>query len=569
MYLNVIALDLDGTIAEQDTVDEKTWKVLRKARTKGFSIILVTGRQLNVISDIGPFEEVCDAIVAENGAAVFFPKNNTVLLPFGHLAKVVIDELKAAKMPLERGMAIAATWVPHDKQVLEILSRIGYAATVEYNKGAVMILPPGATKGTGLLTALNELGFSPHNVVAFGDAENDRSFFQQAELAVAVANATPEIKAVADVILDEKDGAGVRSVIQKLMAGEIPPHYTRDHHKIQLGKMKDDTPIEISPVALLNGNLCIAGSSGTGKSWLAGFLIERLLHHEYQLCVIDPEGDYRSIKAFSHTLLLGGTENAPPPVNNVITLLEYSNISLILDLSLYTLQEKVDYVAELMAGLCNLRARRGKPHWFLLDEAHYFCPKEGNDLVDLMIKEMKCGGFGMISYRPSQLNPAVLKAINSWVVTCMKDKNELTLLNPYMEDQCKATSYEVLSSLGKGQAYLCMEEPTQLDGPKPGIVEYRSNERTVPHVRHLHKYLRAPCPTPSDSIFMSVPTIKDPGMQPVSGISANPLPVFRKKRSGFTCKTRILKNGFAKFCLTRNWPEGSARSHAAISKGIC
>ena len=52
-----------------------------------------------------------------------------------------------------------------------------------------MVLPLGATKGTGLAYALHELGYSPHNVAACGDAENDRSLFEVAEYAAAVANA--------------------------------------------------------------------------------------------------------------------------------------------------------------------------------------------------------------------------------------------------------------------------------------------------------------------------------------------------------------------------------------------
>ena len=48
-----------------------------------------------------------------------------------------------------------------------------------FNKGAVMILPSGVNKATGLAAALEELGLSPHNVVGVGDAENDHAFLER------------------------------------------------------------------------------------------------------------------------------------------------------------------------------------------------------------------------------------------------------------------------------------------------------------------------------------------------------------------------------------------------------
>ncbi|MBK8504408.1 MAG: HAD family phosphatase [Saprospiraceae bacterium] len=210
MYFKIIAIDLDGTIALDDHIEAQTWKILQKVRKAGHSIVLVTGRRLNEIDRLGPFEDLCEAIVAENGATIYFPANQSVLLPFGHLSPEVVKKLYSLNIPLEKGMAIVATTQPYTQQVVEAIASTGYAVTVEYNKGAVMILPPGATKGTGLMVALRELGYSVHNVMAFGDAENDRSLFDKAELAVAVQNADPGIKELADIVLDKENGKGVR-----------------------------------------------------------------------------------------------------------------------------------------------------------------------------------------------------------------------------------------------------------------------------------------------------------------------------------------------------------------------
>ena len=214
---------------------------------------------------------------------------------FAYNRKLILGGIE---IPFEKGMAIWSTWIPHDKVAVEILSRTGYASTLEYNKGAVMLLPPGATKGTGLLAALHEMGYSPRNVIAIGDGENDRSLFEQSELSVAVGNAKPEIKEIADIVLEKPNGAGVRAFIDRLIASDLPKHISREKKLITLGKRMDGSDLIIHPDSLLNNRIGIFGSSGSGKSWLGGLLAEELLHLQYQICIIDPEGDYRNLRAF-------------------------------------------------------------------------------------------------------------------------------------------------------------------------------------------------------------------------------------------------------------------------------
>lgn len=511
MHLKVIALDLDGTIAENNVVALETWATLRKAKREGFTLILVTGRRMVEISTIGPFDEICEAIVAEDGAAIYFPRNDTIMLPFGRLASNVIEQLTALHIPMEQGLAIAATWQPHDRKVLEVLSKTAYAATLEYNKGAVMIMPPGATKGTGLLIALNELGFSPHNVVAFGDAENDRSLFEQAELSVAVANTAPEIKAIADVELVLPNGTGVRTLVEELIQKKIPRHAVRPKQFIRIGQSANEMPIGLSPFDLIDSNLGIFGESGSGKSWIAGMLAEALLQQEYQVCIIDPEGDYRGIRSFPHTLLLGGGKAPPPSVEDVIILMEYSGISLILDLSLYSISEQMTYVTNLMHALCSLRQRRGKPHWFLIDEGHYFCPDDHHPLTKLLLRYMQQGGLALVSYRPSLIAPELLRITRNWLLTRVKHPSELAVIRAqFGGDQCPENVLKQIENLNAREVFLRLEETIQKDPPTCGIVELHNTHRLVTHVRHLHKYLRAPLPVDKRFYFKVNEAYKGP-----------------------------------------------------------
>ena len=64
------------------------------------------------------------------------------------------------------------------------------------------ILPKGAGKGALMLRMADMFGISHEKTVAVGDNVNDVSMIEAAGLGVAVANATDEAKAVADLVLD-------------------------------------------------------------------------------------------------------------------------------------------------------------------------------------------------------------------------------------------------------------------------------------------------------------------------------------------------------------------------------
>ena len=62
-----------------------------------------------------------------------------------------------------------------------------------------------------------------------------------------------------------------------------------DKHWILLGKKSDGTAVKLPPYG---PNVLIAGPSGSGKSTLTTGIVERLIEKDYQVCIVDPEGDY-------------------------------------------------------------------------------------------------------------------------------------------------------------------------------------------------------------------------------------------------------------------------------------
>ena len=84
-----------------------------------------------------------------------------------------------------------------------------------------MVVPSGVNKASGLTAALREISLSPRNVVAIGDAENDHALLNQCEYAVAVANAVPMLKEIADWVTMEEAGGGVAELIDELIAHDL------------------------------------------------------------------------------------------------------------------------------------------------------------------------------------------------------------------------------------------------------------------------------------------------------------------------------------------------------------
>src|SRR5262249_29643340 len=119
------------------------------------------------------------------------------------------------------GHAIVATWQPHETTVLDVIREMGLELQVIFNKGAVMILPAGVNKATGLAVALGQLGLSPHNVVGVGDAENDHAFLAVCECSAAVANALPSLKERVDLVTRGDHGAGVAELIALMVDGDL------------------------------------------------------------------------------------------------------------------------------------------------------------------------------------------------------------------------------------------------------------------------------------------------------------------------------------------------------------
>jgi hydroxymethylpyrimidine pyrophosphatase-like HAD family hydrolase len=84
--------------------------------------------------------------------------------------------------------------------------------------GIVEMLPLGLTKATGLSLAARRLGVPASRTIAFGDMPNDVPMLAWAGHGVAMANAHPALKAVADEVTASNEEDGIALVLDRLFA---------------------------------------------------------------------------------------------------------------------------------------------------------------------------------------------------------------------------------------------------------------------------------------------------------------------------------------------------------------
>jgi 5-amino-6-(5-phospho-D-ribitylamino)uracil phosphatase len=79
------------------------------------------------------------------------------------------------------------------------------------------VLSPGVSKKTALEALLKHLDISADQVMSIGDGLNDLPIITAAGLGIAMGNAIPEVKAVAQYITDDVDHDGVAKAIKKFV----------------------------------------------------------------------------------------------------------------------------------------------------------------------------------------------------------------------------------------------------------------------------------------------------------------------------------------------------------------
>jgi hydroxymethylpyrimidine pyrophosphatase-like HAD family hydrolase len=401
MYYQALATDYDGTLAHHGQVDPAAIEVLKRLKETGRRLILVSGRERDDLLRVFEDFDLFDRLVLENGAVIARPGESNVLLADPPPPALIEKLRERGVSPLSCGDVIVSSWEPNETVVLETIHELGLEHQVIFNKGAVMVLPPGVNKATGLRAALEDLKLSPHNVVGIGDAENDGAFLNACGCAIAVANALPAIKERADVVTEGNRGDGVIEIAERLLDNDLADVPTPARHGIVIDE-RDDAKVRWPDC---DSTVLIAGSSGSGKSTFVQAVVERMVERGYQFCIIDPEGDYDQL---DHAFTVG-SQNQEPTTAQVMEILDDPTANVVVNLLAIPLWKRPGYFSELLSSLLQLRLRTGRPHWIIVDEAHHMLSPEAPAHASELSKQF--GGLVMVTVHPDQLAPAAIAKV--------------------------------------------------------------------------------------------------------------------------------------------------------------
>jgi hypothetical protein len=214
---------------------------------------------------------------------------------------------------------------------------------------------------------------------------------------------------------------------------------------------------------------------------MVGLIAEGLHHEDYQVLLIDPEGDFRGLRVLPRFVSVSGDRTTLPPPSAVVSLLDEGGVSLVLDLSQYPMTMRSRYLAELIRAVRLVRERKFRHHWIVPDEAQEFM-FEGSEVTTLLRPMLDAGGWAFVSYRPDRLSESVLTSLHHLLLTRITDSQ----IGDCLRTHCAVCGLQhaTFDQIPMGSALLCSGE----------IVRMRPAIRRVPHVRYLYKYLDVPLP---------------------------------------------------------------------------
>jgi Cof subfamily protein (haloacid dehalogenase superfamily) len=256
----LVATDLDGTVVRSDgTISDRTRTALAAVEQAGAVLVLVTGRPPRWMPPIVEATGHRGVAICANGALVYDLHIATVVR-HSLLSEDAIRDVVAALQRDAPGISFAVErhdtgfahepsykprWDSGDPKavrpleelytdgVVKLLARheemdadellavahasVGELGTLTHSSsdGLLEISAVGVSKASGLASLAEEHGIEAAEVVAFGDMPNDLPMLSWAGLGVAVANAHPEVLAIADEVTASNDDDGVAQVLDR------------------------------------------------------------------------------------------------------------------------------------------------------------------------------------------------------------------------------------------------------------------------------------------------------------------------------------------------------------------
>jgi uncharacterized protein len=181
--------------------------------------------------------------------------------------------------------------------------------------------------------------------------------------------------------------------------------------------------VRLDPDELIYSRAVIQGNSGAGKSWMLRLFIEQMGEH-YPFIVLDPEGEFASLREKFDLILVGSEGEIPAEVISAGLLarkLMELRVSAVVDLFELKHQRRREFARDFLTALVELPRELWGETLVCVDEAQMFCPEKGQGeavsteaVIDLMTLGRKRGLCGVLaSQRFSKLNNNAIAEANN------------------------------------------------------------------------------------------------------------------------------------------------------------
>ncbi|MBK9712089.1 MAG: HAD family phosphatase [Kouleothrix sp.] len=264
MNYRLLALDLDGTtIGPGLDIDPAVSRAIEAAQARGVRVTLATGRTFGATRPFARRLHIHDPLICYQGAMVCDPLTAEIYeheVTPGHLAAEAVDLLRDRDIfvfaYIDERLCVAErrpeldmylTWHPEGVDLVVEPDLAGLVAAQPPTKLLFVADPPvveletarlaehfagslsvvrshalfgeltalGISKGAALERLAARLEIPREQVVAIGDHENDLPMIAWAGLGLAIGNAIPSVRALADAILPPVEQAGVAWAIER------------------------------------------------------------------------------------------------------------------------------------------------------------------------------------------------------------------------------------------------------------------------------------------------------------------------------------------------------------------
>lgn len=255
--IKAIFFDIDGTLVSLKTgrCPETTKQALRELKRRGYFLFVATGRSMIEIRQQDMLAGMeFDAVLCDNGQDAYAPdgtllygrpidpddvkalfqyarETGTPCWAVGeNTARISCSTPRVEKVmrdihtalpefgdlrPMEDGPVYKIVFFLGDGEMRQVMTRAPHSLFSKWHESGRDVISPDGGKANAMLAMGEKFGFTPEEMMAFGDSDNDISMLRLAKTGIVMGNGTDSAKKEADYVTGDCDGDGIPSALRR------------------------------------------------------------------------------------------------------------------------------------------------------------------------------------------------------------------------------------------------------------------------------------------------------------------------------------------------------------------